>query len=256
MTLNDFRLRTFVLEPNENKSLPIGTIACAREYLEKLELDRVFNDARGRGQPLFPLVCAIISYRLTENFSVEGCGRWLESPEVRNELGIRGEVSHRMINRAVERAGEIMPEVLVHLRRGLFSIYDLEHTDVNIDTTSVAVYAKGTGLYYFGYSRDKRPDLRQMNFGAAELRDPINILIDLSVDRGNTSNSVQFMKIADDIIGDLRDDSMFVFDAGGDAKVLCAGRRTARCAYQDGREAVEESAHIAERGCPGQAVDE
>ena len=218
MTTKHFRLRTSVLEPNENKSVPIGTIACVREYLEKLGLDRVFNDAKNRGHSLFPLVCAIISYRLTENFSVEGCGRWLESPEVRNELGIRGEVSHRMINRAVERAGEIMPEVLVHLRRGLFSTYDLEHTDVNIDTTSVAVYAKGTGLYDFGYSRDKRPDLRQVNFGAAELRDPINIPIDLSVDRGNASDSVQFVKIVDDIIGDLREDSMFVFDAGGDAK--------------------------------------
>ncbi len=199
MTPSNFRLRTFVLEPNENKSLPIGTIACVREYLGKLGSDRVFIDAKNRGHPLFPLVCAIISYRLTENFSVEGCGRWLESPEVRNELGIRGEMSHRMINRAVERCGEIMPEVLVHLRRGLFSIYDLEHTDVNIDTTSVAVYAKGTGLYDFDYSGDKRPDLRQVNFGAAELRDPINIPIDLSVDRWNASDSVQFVKIVDDI---------------------------------------------------------
>jgi len=96
-------------------------------------------------------------------------------------------------------------------------MYDLEHTDVNIDTTSVAVYAKGTDLFDFGYSRDKRPDLRQVNFGA-ELRDPINIPIDLSIDRGNASDSVQFVKIVDEIIGDLRDDFPFVFDAGGDAK--------------------------------------
>lgn len=170
-----------------------------REYLTKLGFDRVFNDAKNKGQPLFPLVCAIISYRLTENFSVEGCGRWLKSPEVRNELGIRVGVSHRMINRAVERYGEIMPEALVHLRRTLFSMYDLEHTDVNIDTTSVTVYAKGTGLHDFGYSGDKRPDLRQVNFGAAELRDPINIPINLSVDRGNASDSVQFVKIVDEI---------------------------------------------------------
>ncbi|MFA7065107.1 MAG: transposase [Bacilli bacterium] len=218
VTNKQFRLRTFVLEPNTNKSVPIGTIACVREYLTKLGFDDLFDNSKSKGHPLFQLVCAIISYRLTENFSVEGCGRWLESSEVRNELGIRSEVSHRAINRAVERCGEIMPEVLSHLRKALFSMYDLEHTDVNIDTTSVAVYAKGTGLYDFGYSRDKRPDLRQVNFGAAELRDPINIPIDLSVDRGNASDSVQFVKIVDDIIGDLRDDSLFVFDAGGDAK--------------------------------------
>lgn len=220
MTQKHFRLRTFVLEPNNNKSVPIGTIACVREYLTKLGFDEVFDNAKSRGHSLFPLVCAIISYRLTENFSVEGCGRWLESSEVRNELGIRSKVSHRAINRAVERAGEIMPKVLTHLRKALFSMYDLEHTDVNIDTTSVAVYGKGTGLYDFGYSRDRRSDLRQVNFGAVELRGPINIPLHLSVDKGNTSDSVQFVKIVDDIIGDLRDDSLFVFDAGGDAKLV------------------------------------
>ena len=78
--------------------------------------------------------------------------------------------------------------------------------------------AKGTGPYDFGYSRDKLPDLRQVNFGVAELRDPINISIDLSVNRGSASDSVQFVRIVDDIVGDFRDYSLFVFDAGGDAK--------------------------------------
>ena len=93
----------------------------------------------------------------TEEFSVEGRGRWLDSSEVRNELGIKREISHRMLNRAVERVGESMPEALSRLRRSLLSLYDLPHTDVNIDTTSVAVYSEETELYDFGYSRDKRP---------------------------------------------------------------------------------------------------
>ena len=91
-----FRLGTFVLELNSNKSVPIGTIACVREYLIKLGSDEVFDNVKSKGQPLFPLICAIISYRLMENFSAEGCGRWLESMEVRNGLGIRGKVGHRM----------------------------------------------------------------------------------------------------------------------------------------------------------------
>ena len=218
MTLKQFRLRTAVLEPNRNKSLPIGTIAAVKEYSEKLGFDAFFDGIKERGEPLYPLVCALMSYRLTENFSIEGCGRWLESPEVRNELGVRKEISHRMLNRATERIGENMPEALSHLRRSLLSLYDLPHTDVNIDTSSVAVYAKSTELYDFGYSRDKRPDLRQVNFGVSELREPINIPFHLSVDRGNAADVAQFIKIVDEIIGDLRDDSLFVFDAGGDAK--------------------------------------
>ena len=57
-----------------------------------------------------------------------------------------------------------------------------------------------------------------MNFSAAELRNKINISIDLSVDRGNVFDLVQFMKTVDEIISDLHDDLLFVFDAGGDAK--------------------------------------
>lgn len=145
MTRIPFRLRAFVLEPNRNKSLPIGTIAAVKEYLEKLGSDAFFNEIKERGERLFPLVCALISYRSTENFSIEGCGRRLGSSEVRNELGIRKEISHRMLDRATERIGECMPEALSHLRRSLLTLYDLPpHTDQNIDTSSVAVYAKDT----------------------------------------------------------------------------------------------------------------
>jgi len=52
------------------------------------------------------------------------------------------------------------------VRDSPFGIYDLEHTDVNIDTTSVSVYPKRSKLFNFGYSGDKRPDLRQVNFGS------------------------------------------------------------------------------------------
>jgi len=43
-----------------------------------------------------------------------------------------------MLNRAIDRVGEFMPEALSKLRLSLPDIYDFEHTDVNIDTTSVA----------------------------------------------------------------------------------------------------------------------
>ena len=56
----------------------------------------------------------------------------LDSKEVRNELGIKGKVSSRTLNRAVERVGENMPEILGSVRKRVFSLYELEHTDVNI----------------------------------------------------------------------------------------------------------------------------
>lgn len=133
-------------------------------------------------------------------------------------MGIRKEISPRAVNRAVEIVGKRMPEILSKVRDSLFSLYDLEHTDVNIDTTSVSVYSKQSNLFKFGYSRDKGPDLRQVNVGAVELRDPINIPFHMAVAEGNTADPIQFVRMVDDIIGELKEDSMFVFDAGGDVK--------------------------------------
>jgi transposase len=149
---------------------------------------------------------------------VEGCGRWLASEEVRRELNIGKEISCRMLNRAAERIGGNMENALVHLRDSLFSIYDLEHNDMNVDSTSISVYSKQTDLFKFGYSRDKRPDLRQVNVCVSELREPINIPIHLTVESGNRTDPAVFLRSVNDIIDELRDNSLFVFDAGGDSK--------------------------------------
>ena len=69
------KLRTNLIETNDNKSIPIGTIAAVRHFMEKLELDSLFPKFKGRGSELFVPAAALICYRLTENFSIEGCGR-------------------------------------------------------------------------------------------------------------------------------------------------------------------------------------
>ncbi|MPM16849.1 hypothetical protein SDC9_63231 [bioreactor metagenome] len=159
--------RTDFPTANDNISIPIGTIGFVKEYVDKLGLGPVFSEIKRKGTPLLLLVNSLIAYRLTENFSVEGCGRWLENDIIRNEFGIGKEVSHRMLNRAVEDIGKNMEEVIskatFSIRRG----YDLPHTDCNLDSSSLSVYSKQSSLFSFGYSRDKRPDLRQVNFAVA-----------------------------------------------------------------------------------------
>jgi hypothetical protein len=43
VTIKKFKIGTFISEKNENKSLPIGTIAFVKEYLGKLGLEDTFN---------------------------------------------------------------------------------------------------------------------------------------------------------------------------------------------------------------------
>jgi transposase len=178
----------------------------------------MFAAIKRKGVPLFPLITALISYRLTENFSVEGCGRWLDSKDVRDIVGLKKEISHRMLYRAVEDIGRSMKDIISVARSSIFRRYDLPHTDANMDSSSVSVYSKQSSLFSFGYSRDKRPDLRQVNFCIAELRRPINIPIHMTVSPGNSPDCVQFIEMIDDLSQYLNDGSTIVMDAAGDAK--------------------------------------
>lgn len=230
MSLNEFRSRTSVIERNNNKSLPIGTIATVKDSIRKLNLDRYFDGLKTRGINLSPLVAALVSYRLTENFSIDGCGRWLSSSEIRNEIGIAGNVCGKTLNRAVKIIGRNMEEALPRLRDSVFSLYDAETADVNMDPTSVSVYGKQTSLFRFGYSRDKRPGLRQVNIGVAEIGEPFNIPIHAVVEKGNTNDPVTFLRMVNDLIDDVGDGSRFIFDAGGNSKnvtgaIIIAGKR-------------------------------
>jgi len=215
-------VRAYSLTANDNISVPVGTVTAVKEYLNKLGLGPVLSEIKKKGEPLSPLVGALVSYRLTENFSVDGCGRWLEDPAVRDIVGLKREVSHRMLYRAVEDIGESMKEVLSAAKSSIMRMYDLPHTDVNIDSSSLSVYSKQTSLFSFGYSRDKRPDLRQVNFCIAEIRKPVNIPIHMTVSPGNSPDCVQFMEMIEDLSGYLDEGSTAVMDAAGEDKDIAS----------------------------------
>lgn len=202
-----------------------------KEYLNKLGIGPVFANIKKKGVALFPLVTALVSYRLTENFSVDGCGRWLEDPVVRDLVGLEREVSHRMLYRASEDIGENTKGILSAARSSILRMYDLPHTDVNIDSSSLSVYSKQTSLFSFGYSRDKRPDLRQVNFCIAEIRKPVNIPIHMTVSRGNSPDCVQFIEMIEDLSQYLDEGSSAVMDAAGEDKDITDLIRTKGMKY-------------------------
>ena len=113
---NQSQLRTDLIEANDNKSIAIGTIRAVRIYSERLRLRQALSPFKSKGVELHILIEALIAYKLVENFSIEGCGRWLEDKDVRAAFGLP-ETSSRTLNRAVEILGEHMQEILSHLRK-------------------------------------------------------------------------------------------------------------------------------------------
>jgi len=120
--------------------------------------------------------------------------------------------------RVLEVLGENREEILYDLQECLFHHFDFEHTDINLDWTSAVLYGNKCKLGKYGYSRDHRPDKKQITLGLAELASPINVPIGLTVNRGNVCDVRHFTDTYRQVRGRLRSGSRIVFDKGAHSK--------------------------------------
>ena len=64
----------------------------------------------------------------------------------------------------------------------LFARYEFEHTNINMDWTSIVLHGNEAKLGKYGYSHDHRPDKKEITVGVTELADPINIPIGITIE--------------------------------------------------------------------------
>ena len=210
-------LRTDEIIPNENISFPVGTALAVQKYSSKLDFKDIFGHFKRRGIPLAPLTEALLTYRLTENRSTTRASEWINRREVLSQFCIRG-FEERTLFRVLEILGANYEEILFLIRKKLFSLYDFPHTNVNLDWTSFVPWGKQAKLGAFGYSRDHRPDKKQIAVGVAELSNPINIPIGMTIMPGNTNDQTHFLKTFRQVKPCLRQGSLLTFDKGGQSK--------------------------------------
>jgi transposase len=211
------KLRTDSIPFSENKSYPIGTILAVQGVFSRLGLSEVFKKHKRRGFCLASLVEALVSYKLAENFSISKASRWVNQSEMLETFRLKP-FEERTMFRVLELVGENREEILYDLQERLFDVFDFEHTDVNLDWTSIVLYGDKCRLGKFGYSRDHRPDKRQLTLGLAQLAHPINVPIGLTVNRGNMCDVRHFTDTYGQVRGRLRTGSRVVFDKGAHSK--------------------------------------
>jgi len=210
-------LGTKLVESNENISFPIGTIVTVQRYYDRLGLPDVFGKHKSRGRDINSLMNAMVSYKLTENQSVTKASDWINRDEVLETFGLEG-FEQKTLYRVLETLGDNHEEIILDIQDRLFERYDFEHTDINMDWTSLVLYGDKCPLGKYGYSRDHRPDKKQLTLGITELRNPINIPIGMTVKSGNVNDQVHFDDTFDQVMGHLREGSLIVFDQGANRK--------------------------------------
>ena len=110
--------------------------------------------------------------------------------------------------------GRNKEEILSDILDSLFSVYDFEETDINLDWTSIVLYGTKSKLGKYGYSRDHRPDKLQITVGVSELKKPINIPIGVTVNRGNVLDLEHFPDTYNQVKSRLKEGSLIIFDKG------------------------------------------
>ena len=207
------KIRTFLTIPNKNICFPIGSILAVQYFFEKLNFLDIFSKHKSRGLNLNSLLIGLVSYKLTENFSIKEAGKWLNQEEILDILNLKS-FNERALYRALETLGRNKDEILPDILNSLFSVYNFEETDINLDWTSIVLHGSKSNLGKYGYSRDHRPDKLQITVGVSELKKPINIPIGVTVNKGNVLDLQHFPDTYNQVKGHLKIGSLIVFDKG------------------------------------------
>jgi transposase len=207
------KIRAFATISNKNICFPIGSILAVQYFFEKLNFFEIFSKYKSRGLDLNSLLIGMVSYKLTENFSIKEAGKWLNEKEILDILSLKS-FNERALYRALETLGCNKDEVLLDILNSLFSIYDFEETDINLDWTSLVLHGTKSNLGKYGYSRDHRADKRQITVGVSELKNPINVPIGITVNKGNVLDLQHFPDTYNQVKSKLKIGSLIVFDKG------------------------------------------
>ena len=211
------QLRTCHIKRNENISFPIGTVLAVDKFYHNLGLSDVFGKHKKKGIDINSLIKALISYKLTENQSLSKASDWINRKEVLDTFCL-DEFEQRTLYRVLEIIGQNREEIMSDIQEILFEVYDFEHTDINLDWTSFVLYGTKCPIGKYGYSRDHRPDKKQITVGVSEIRHPINVPIGMTVREGNINDQVHFVDTFEQVKDRLEEDSMLVFDQGANRK--------------------------------------
>lgn len=208
------KLRTISIKKTQNISFPIGTVLAVQEYYEKLNFEDVFSKFKKKGRDINSLIQALLSYKLTENLSISKASLWINRDDVLKHFKLK-EFEEKTLFRVLEIIGENREEIMSGIQDKLFLVYEFEHTNINMDWTSLVLHGTKAKLARYGFSKDHRPDKQQINIGVSELAKPINVPIGLTVKEGNVPDVIHFKDTYKQVRNRLKQGSLVTFDKGG-----------------------------------------
>jgi transposase len=187
--------------------------------IDKVEKDfglisGVFGGVSDRARDFVGRVKLLLYNRLTFAVSVH---RILETypAELFELLSMENEPSERSLYRTLELVGKCYP-VLMERYQDVLKEYGLVDDQQLLDFSSTYFEGEKASLGAYGYSRDKRPDRKQVNLGISTGINDIPCAI--TIQRGNVQDKRHIRTLLNVTSRVLEENSLLIFDAGANSK--------------------------------------
>jgi len=199
----------------KNTTYPLGGIAIIDRVEKEFGLfTKIFGGIEGNMKDFIPLVKVHVNNKLTHSVSTH---QILETYPIEaiQKLGVRESVSERTLYRVLERIGKFFPVILEKYQMFLKENNLLDNQQI-IDFSSTYFEGEKADLASYGYSRDKRPDKVQINFGIATGINGVPTAI--TIQRGNVQDKKHMKEMLKIVSNVLPENSLLIFDAGANTK--------------------------------------
>ena len=195
----------------KNTTISLGAVVMIHQIENRYGLfQHLFSDIGINAKDFIPNVKVLVGNKLTHSVSI------LQIPETYPrefavQLGMKKPLKDRTLNRTLERIGKRFPIIFQRYQQFLEQ-HDLVDDEQIIDFSSSYLEGRRSELARYGYSRDKRPDKQQINFG---LSTGINgIPTALTIQKGNVQDKKHMQDIFRLVSAILPEGSLLIFDTG------------------------------------------
>ncbi len=195
----------------KNTTISLGAVVMIHQIENRYGLFKhLFSDIGVKAKEFIPNVKVLVGNKLTHSVSI------LQIPgtypqEFALRLGMKEPLKDRTLNRTLERIGKRFPLIFQRYQQFLKQ-HGLVDEEQVVDFTSSYLEGRQSEYASYGYSRDKRPDKLQINFGIST---GINgIPTALTIQKGNVQDKKHMREIFKLVSAILPKDSLLIFDTG------------------------------------------
>ena len=199
----------------KNKTFPLGGIVMIEKVEKEFGLfSTIFKNLGGNTKDFISIAKLHIYNKLSHSVSVRQIPNAYPE-ELMKQLGMKEKPSERTLYRTLERIGRYFPVILDRYQRFIEENGLADRKQI-IDFSSTYMEGEKAGLASYGYSRDKRPDKLQINFGIST---GINgIPTALTIQKGNTQDKKHMREMLKIVSKVLPENSLLIFDAGANTR--------------------------------------